>query len=535
METKSKIIIGSFIGAILIVVVCLLVFNGNYIISSITSSQFLDGVVSAGSIEEVIDLNVIKDDVLKTNLRTTDSVVEKDGITKIYNATEKKLKITEDDKTIIDMDLDSKYKVLIGQSNDSKIAEFNLEDFDGSIDDLFDSINFYEINKDYTEKQKDYWFKYGVDYIEEECHDLQEYSEEIEKETLFCENVTKTNWIRFDSLKELPNKNIKISLWTNTIGEKNVEWVPTIKGFEILEWAEYEIVGLASYGPDLDGDFSLEQVRSISLSSDGNYLATSSYTDDTVSIFNVTNKTGIYPLASRTDIDGDFSLEQVRSISLSSDGNYLATSSNYDDTVSIFNVTNKNSITPLASYGPDIDGDYSFDYVYSISLSSDGNYLATSSYTDDTVSIMEFREVVDTIPPTYSNNQTNTTIAGELALFSIEYNDDTALESNGGYIFSTNNSGVWTNDSLVMWTSTPEWANVTKTLPINAGNRTDYRWYANDSAGNWNNTNVFYLITTSGVTSCASNVGDEWYVPAGCECYCEGESLNLNDCSCVSS
>ena len=81
---------------------------------------------------------------------------------------------------------------------------------------------------------------------------------------------------------------------------------------------------------------------------------------------------------------------------------------------------------------------------------------------------MEFRELSDETPPTYSNNQTNTTIAGEPSLFSIEYDDDTALESDGGYIFSTNNTGVWANDSLIMWTSTPEWANVSKTLPANA-------------------------------------------------------------------
>ncbi len=101
-------------------------------------------------------------------------------------------------------------------------------------------------------------------------------------------------------------------------------------------------------------------------------------------------------------------------------------------------------------------------------------------------------------PPTYSDNQTNNTEAGKSTVFAIKYNDDTALNPNGGYIFSTNNSGSWINDSLVMFTSTPEWANVTKILPANVGNRTDYRWYANDSAGNVNNTEIFSVITTAG-------------------------------------
>jgi len=34
-------------------------------------------------------------------------------------------------------------------------------------------------------------------------------------------------------------------------------------------------------------------------------------------------------------------------------------------------------------------------------------------------------------------------------------------------------------------------------------------------------------------SSCASLDNGEWYIPSGCECYCEGESLNLNSCSCV--
>lgn len=40
------------------------------------------------------------------------------------------------------------------------------------------------------------------------------------------------------------------------------------------------------------------------------------------------------------------------------------------------------------------------------------------------------------------------------------------------------------------------------------------------------------LVSEAAQLSCATLVSGEWYVPEGCECYCEGESLNLNDCSC---
>ncbi len=106
----------------------------------------------------------------------------------------------------------------------------------------------------------------------------------------------------------------------------------------------------------------------------------------------------------------------------------------------------------------------------------------------------------DEIPPTYSNNQTNTTVVGAFTLFSILYDDETELEPDGDWVFSTNNTGVWVNDSAVSFTATPEWANVTKTLNTTYGTVIGYRWYANDSAGNWNNTEI-YVLTVSDQTA----------------------------------
>lgn len=105
--------------------------------------------------------------------------------------------------------------------------------------------------------------------------------------------------------------------------------------------------------------------------------------------------------------------------------------------------------------------------------------------------------VVDTTPPTWSSNSVNTTFAGNPALFFVQYNDNNALQPNGKYIFSTNNTGTWVNDSSVSWISTPQWANISKTLNSTPGLVIGYRWYANDSAGNVNNTPIFTLTTTA--------------------------------------
>ncbi|HPD81610.1 MAG TPA: hypothetical protein PK357_00740, partial [Candidatus Pacearchaeota archaeon] len=102
----------------------------------------------------------------------------------------------------------------------------------------------------------------------------------------------------------------------------------------------------------------------------------------------------------------------------------------------------------------------------------------------------------DTTPPTYNSVSINTTKAGQLANFAINVDDDFTLHPNGMYIFSTNNTGVWVNDSAINFTSTPEWANVTKTLNSTSDTFIGYRWYFNDSAGNPNSTEIYTLTTT---------------------------------------
>jgi WD40 repeat protein len=259
---------------------------------------------------------------------------------------------------------------------------------------------------------------------------------------------------------------------------------------------------------DASGAYSVEYVNSIAVSNDGNYLFTSSWMDNYVSVMNITDKTTIAPLATYYDSDGDYSIEQIYSIAVSGDDNYLFTSSAIDDYVSIMNITDKTTIVPLATYH-DADGDYSVDGIMSIAVSGDDNYLFTSSYTDDYISIMHI-ELVDETLPTYSTDGHNTTAAGADVLFSILYDDDTALHPAGQYIFSTNNTGTWTNESAVNFTATPNWANVSKTLNSTGGLTISYRWYADDNAGNINDTGIFTLTTTSADTCTCPDINNDW-------------------------
>ncbi|HOW36681.1 MAG TPA: S8 family serine peptidase, partial [Candidatus Pacearchaeota archaeon] len=105
--------------------------------------------------------------------------------------------------------------------------------------------------------------------------------------------------------------------------------------------------------------------------------------------------------------------------------------------------------------------------------------------------------VLDTTAPTYSNVEQRNTTAGQSATFSVLWNDETSLIPNGEYIFSTNNSGNWVNDTPVNFTATPSWANITKILTSTGGIAVGYRWYASDNASNWNSTAIYSFVTTS--------------------------------------
>ena len=82
---------------------------------------------------------------------------------------------------------------------------------------------------------------------------------------------------------------------------------------------------------------------------------------------------------------------------------------------------------------------------------------------------------LDTFPPSYGYVGHSSTTAGQKSKFSIKFTDRGALHPYGVYIFSTNNTGTWENDSAVNFTSTPSWANVSVTLNSTVGDVVGYR------------------------------------------------------------
>jgi PGF-pre-PGF domain-containing protein len=101
--------------------------------------------------------------------------------------------------------------------------------------------------------------------------------------------------------------------------------------------------------------------------------------------------------------------------------------------------------------------------------------------------------VNDTTAPQYSINSTNNTGIGLATEFRLYWSDNVDL---GAYIFSTNNTGTWINDSSVPMGGSANWSNVTKTLNNTVGIAIGWRVYADDNSNNWDASEVFTFVTS---------------------------------------
>lgn len=210
-------------------------------------------------------------DYLK-KIREKDSVVEKDNLVKEFKSKDKEITIKNHSEILIDIKLDSPYKVsgLIA-SSDTKVAEFTLKDWISGRNKMFDSIKSFNLKSNYKEENRNYWFKYGV-----------------EKEICTSNGCFDSiDWTRFDSLNELPNKNVRIGMFTSTKAGEHIEWTPTINGFDILEFAEYD-VSTASLAGNRSFTGNETDLQGFTFGNSGGYVYIVGATNDTIYQFTLT-------------------------------------------------------------------------------------------------------------------------------------------------------------------------------------------------------------------------------------------------------
>jgi len=192
-------------------------------------------------------LSKIKDKGYIDSIRKNDNTNTYDGITKTYVTDSKKLTFS-DDKILLDMELLTPYNNEVQSGESVMVAEWLLVDWDNKVK-FPEKIDYYDLKDNYKIKDKDYTWKYLVETEVTDCYDAAK----ADKKTLKnanaeeCHSYIGKEWIEFSKVKELPHKNIIIGLFTDTISGEYVEFIPTIEGFNIYEWASYLVTDLISY------------------------------------------------------------------------------------------------------------------------------------------------------------------------------------------------------------------------------------------------------------------------------------------------
>ncbi|MEE8168538.1 MAG: hypothetical protein V3T58_06670, partial [Candidatus Hydrothermarchaeales archaeon] len=175
-------------------------------------------------------------------------------------------------------------------------------------------------------------------------------------------------------------------------------------------------------------------------------------------------------------------------------------------------------------------------YGVEVNVSSvEGTFYFNASYANDTVGNIDSNttlqsltvsSVGDVNPPWFSQNQSNNTIANSSTLFSVYWQDDGTLDS---YVFGTNNTGAWVNETYPFGGGDAKYSNITKTLNNTVGAMVEWQVWANDSTGKMNTTGLQY-ITTTAATWQSTLVADGYIIGQGGQLVVPASGyLNIND------
>jgi hypothetical protein len=95
-------------------------------------------------------------------------------------------------------------------------------------------------------------------------------------------------------------------------------------------------------------------------------------------------------------------------------------------------------------------------------------------------------------PPVYSPETANTTANGDIYEFALKWTDDSGLS---GYVFSSNITGEWINDSWILLSGTEGWSYSFKNVTVTPGATISWKFYVNDSNNLWSDSLEFNLET----------------------------------------
>ena len=130
------------------------------------------------------------------------------------------------------------------------VAEFTIESFKDYTEGVFDDLDFYNIKKDMEQFEREFVYRYkefyDVEIIDYEtiCKERLSINGTLEKYDCTDKQIgthleERFNWIELNKELDLLKGVITIGIFTDVLPNERVEWIPTLFGVEINEWATW--------------------------------------------------------------------------------------------------------------------------------------------------------------------------------------------------------------------------------------------------------------------------------------------------------
>jgi len=162
---------------------------------------------------------------------------------------------------IAEVKLDTPLVNYVIRGKNRLVAEFTIETFDIYTEGTFDDLEFYNIKKDMDKFDREFVYKYKNFYdievtdYKEVCKKRLSINATLEKFDCYDNQIgthleQRFNWVELNEKLDLPKGKITIGIFIDVYANENIEWIPTLFGVKIDEWAvwtEGMNVGLHSY------------------------------------------------------------------------------------------------------------------------------------------------------------------------------------------------------------------------------------------------------------------------------------------------
>jgi len=171
----------------------------------------------------------------------------KGSLTKTYDIKEKEVAIVDNEDLKFKAKLLTGYNQMVSAGKDIRVAEIQLIDWSSNLTgSVFDELYAFDVKQDYANIKRNFTLKYTTTTkTSEYTVDIPQEDGSTKQGTIKETNPDWSKAVAFKNWEDLPSNppagGIPIGIYTDTTLGESVEWVLALQGFNLYEWAQYDV------------------------------------------------------------------------------------------------------------------------------------------------------------------------------------------------------------------------------------------------------------------------------------------------------